>query len=152
MDAADNLVPHDFVFLGKVTVVGGLGIKIQLLNEDGTLGDIRVYKHNRKLERTIGGIYAGAKFDADHASGLDRAGYKGQWHDKDQIQDWRIKSENVERIVRTKKLEGDAKRVNEIDLVMASLRKTYDNYRRIGDYAGMEALEAAVVRSLRKGP
>ena len=150
MDAANNLVPRDFVFAGKVAIVGGIGVKIILLNDDGTLGDERVFKHSRKLERTIGGVYTGAKFNNDQAQGLDRAAYKHQWKDREAIQDWRIKSEHIDRLNRVKKLEGDAKRINEIDDVMAPLRKTYENYRRIGDFAGMDALESAVLRSLRK--
>lgn len=155
MDAAkeSDLVPQDFVFTGKVRVAGGgLGIKILLINADGTLGPDRVFKHSRKMDKTIGGVYTGASFNESSALGLDNVRYKNQWDDKDAITDWRIKSEHVERIIRVKKLEGDAKRINEIDDVMAPLRKTFDNYRRIGDYAGMDALEAAVLRSLRKAP
>jgi hypothetical protein len=151
MDSPDeSLVAKDFVYCGKCRITGGIGQVYRAIEEDGSLGKEFVLKADRKYPKVIGGIYAGAKWSATQVMGLSASTYKGYWKIQDDLIGWKAKTEQIEVEVRIKKLENDAKRIDEIDIILAPLRKTYSNYRRIGDVAGMEALSAAVVRSLRR--
>lgn len=144
----------NFIFCGKTALAdGSLGVIIKIIQPDGlSLSEPRAFKWARRLDKTIGGVYSGAKFNEKQAVGMDRATFVELWHDSAAIQDWRIKSQYAEECQRVKKLEGDKKRINEIDTLLLPLRETYANYARIGDFAGQAALEAAVLRSLRKKP
>ncbi|HBN9861143.1 TPA: hypothetical protein L3932_006663 [Pseudomonas aeruginosa] len=62
------------------------------------------------------------------------------------------RDEAAEAEQRTDKLEADAKRFHEIEELLLPLRKLYASYSQRHDYGGKEALEAAVLRALRRRP
>jgi hypothetical protein len=60
--------------------------------------------------------------------------------------------ELAESIVRTKKLEADAKKISEIEKIMLPLRVQFARYMFMRDRGGMDALQAAVVAALASAP
>jgi hypothetical protein len=70
--------------------------------------------------------------------------------DRGLIIEWEAKSDEAEAAQKRSKLEANAKRVSEIDQHMAPLRDAWQAMRNRGDMASADALEAAILRSLRK--
>lgn len=149
IDQAEAFVAKDFVYCGVRMFKKELGVVIVALNPDGTLGKESAYDYKKSRERTIGGIYRGALFSETQCQGIDTVKYVESYKDSEAVIGWQARNDQAKSQERINKLEKDAKKTNEIDTMMLPLRKYFNNYRKRNDYAGMDALEAAVIRSLR---
>jgi hypothetical protein len=150
--AAEAFVSRDYVYCGLRLLTGGvLGVSIRPL-VDGELGDEMLLKHKRGFARTIGGVYRGAEFSPTAVRGLAQARFETQWDRQQDLIEWEARDGRARVEDRARKLEAKAGQVGEIERVMLPLRVLYDGYRRRGDFAGMEALQAAVQRSLYRAP
>jgi hypothetical protein len=147
------MVPLDFVYCGRRIMSNGkLAVAIAPI-QDGEIQKTRLFLFDRKAHRTIGSVYSGATFSDNHMRGLIAdLKFERIWHKQEDRIEWRARDEEVETHLRTKKLEADAKKVNEIETIMLPLRIMMQNFRHKRDYGGMEALEAAVVRALKSKP
>lgn len=153
-DTNEVFEPLDFVYCGLRFGQGGkVGVSIRTL-KDGKLHGEGLYIQKGKVTWTIGGVYEEAKFSETSAHGFSSKSVRfvRHWDVGADLIDWRARNDHVESALRTKKLEADARRVNEIESVMLPLRRQYETYRRQRDHAGMEALVAAVTRALRTAP
>ena len=151
-DNQDTFEPLEFAYCGQRILTGGrLGICIAPIR-DGQLQEASLYSHAGKVRWAVGGIYAGAEFSATSVRGLKNARFVRSWTDKEALIDWQSRNDQAESSIRTKKLETDARRMNELEAVMLPLRRQYEAYRRQRDHAGTEALAAAVLRALRSAP
>lgn len=155
--AADDaeFIAKDFVYIGKrVNSKMEVFAVIRLIDEDGTLNtEEAMYKYNRKLDRNVGGVYTGAKFKPNGMSrGLAEARWKRMWDNQADRMTWSALHDDTEIMIRNDKLEKDQGRINDIEKAMLPIRKTYENMRFRHDFAGMEALERAVMRALRSAP
>lgn len=148
-DVKEEHIPLNFIYTGVVYTSHGLGIEVIPINQDGGLGDAGCYSHKKSREYAIGGIYSGATFSGTSARGLDSASYQSMYGDKDAIIGWKARNDLAKSKERTAKLEKDSKKINEIDNELLHLRKLYATYRKRNDRAGMDALESAVISSLR---
>ena len=148
--------PLDFVYAGvRKGTKAPLVMEVYLLEEEARgLGKAMHFKADKRM-RVIGGIYRGALFYDAQAAGLYSAAYTGgQWgkeHPQD-VLEWIARDTAARQEQRNKALEGDAKKCTLIDEALAGLRELYAAMRARGDYEGMQALELAVLRSLRHGP
>lgn len=144
--------PFDYVYTGRCTLKGGkTGGQLGRLI-DGRIEDTFVFEARNFKGKAIGGIYRGATFGDQSARGLEGAKYVGRWSDESACIDWRARDDALEAKMRLAKLEADAKRMNDIEVILLPLRKLYASYARRYDHAGKEALEQAVLRALRSLP
>lgn len=145
--------PLDLVYCGRRwTESGKLFVAICAV-KDGVLQREMWFDFDRKAVRTVGGVYSGATFSEKGVRGLSaRLQYLRQWADRAQLMDWQARDEDAEVQARSKKLEGDAKRVSEIEKILLPLRGQYEGYRKKHDVAGMRALRAAVENALMSAP
>lgn len=148
MSTDEQFTAQDYVYCGLVFFDNSLSIVICQINEQGELERESYYDYKKSRDKVIGGIYRGASFSDTSARGIDKATYQGYYSNKEKIISWKARNDQARAKERTAKLEKDAKRINEIDTIMLSLRKIYAGYRKKNDYAGMEALQNAVLRSL----
>lgn len=147
-------IPMEYVCCGRrwSSVSGKLLISIRTI--DGSeLGEEMVFPFDRKMNRSVGAVYSGASFNVKGARGLSGTNqFLRPWANKTDVIDWQARDEHAETMARSKKLEGDLKKVSEIEKILLPLRVQYDSYRVKRDHAGMEALTAAVVRALASRP
>lgn len=148
----DEYAAKDYVYTGRRLLKGGklAGEVIEI--DDGALGARLLYDYRMLKGKAVGGIYRGASFCSGSVRGLGDARYLGQWPDELARIDWRSRDEAAEAEQRTNKLEADAKRAHELEELLLPLRKLYASYAQRNDYAGKEALEAALLRALRRRP
>lgn len=148
----DALEPMDFVYCGLRLLVGEkLGVAICPIRE-GKLQQPWFLQQKSKVRWSIGGIYTGASFNESTVRGHSQARFVRRWDVTTDLIDWQARHDLAESTVRSKKLEADARRTNEIEVVLLPLRQQYETYRHQRDHAGMEALAAAVLRALRTAP
>jgi len=160
MTEEKELIPRDYVYIGKRwSSKGKVIMGYQLIKEDGTLEDPPIFwEFDRKMERSIGCVYTGAKFSDITASGgisamgIASAKFKKAWPNQEDRIQWQNKNDDVEADVRNQKLEKDAGRVSDIERIMLPLRQQYESMRVRRDWAGQEALERAVLRALKISP
>ena len=152
--AAPEFLPLDFVYCGRrwSQSSGSMVICIRAI-KDGVLQAAGLYEFDRKAHRAIGGVYSGALFNEASIRNLSGAlVYQRRWDVREDLIDWQSRDAAAESVSRSKKLEADAKKINEIEKIILPLRVQYDNYRKKRDHAGMDALRAAVVRALASSP
>ncbi|HIH5043307.1 TPA: hypothetical protein ACYSE6_006604 [Pseudomonas aeruginosa] len=148
-----DATPADYVYTGRrVTTKGKVCAAIQIVGADGQLGEVDLYDLAVAKGKTIGGIYRGASFYQGGSNGLKAASWASAWQDPTARADWLARDEAAGVHLRMAKLEADSKKAHEIDELLLPLRKLYARYAQTRDYAGQEALEAAVMRSLRRRP
>lgn len=145
----EQFLDRDFVYCGVVISDKKMSVSIAVIREDGQLESEAFYPYKKNRERTIGGIYRGAAFSETKVRGLDNVAFVGTHSDKEAVIKWRARNDAAKTKERSLKLEKDAKKMNELDEQLKPIRKLYSTYRKQNDYAGLEALEAAVLRSLR---
>ncbi|WP_122423282.1 hypothetical protein [Pseudomonas viridiflava] len=151
-DVEPEFLPFDFVYAGRRALKGDKpGAEIHRVI-GGKLSDSFVFDSKALKCNVIGGVYRGALFTDNQARGLGAVQYVERWRDQGACIDWRARDEAFAATRRLKKLEADAKKVNEIEAIMLPLRKQYAAYTRQYDHAGQEALEQAVLRALRAAP
>ncbi|EPH9902636.1 TPA: hypothetical protein SL602_005399 [Pseudomonas aeruginosa] len=152
MSTAEEFIAQDFVYAGRRLLKSGkMGGEVFVVI-GGALGERMLFDYRTLKGKVVGGIYRGASFSADQVRDLSKASYQGQWADDLARMDWRVRDEAAESEQRTDKLEADAKRTHEIEELLLPLRKLYASYSQRNDYGGKEALEAAVLRALRRRP
>lgn len=152
MNKADEFIAQDFVYAGRRLLKGGkMGGEVFVVT-GSALGERMLFDYRILKGKAVGGIYRGASFSADQVRNLSAASYQGLWADDLARLDWRVRDEAAESEQRTDKLEADAKRAHEIEDLLLPLRKLYAGYSQRHDYGGKEALEAAVLRALRRRP
>jgi hypothetical protein len=139
----------DYVYCGLVFRNKEFYVAVTPINEDGTLQKEGLYLHKKGGEKVIGGIYRGALFSEKSSSNLDAASFVEKYHDTESIIQWKARNDQAKTQDRILKLEKDAEKGNEMDAMLITVRKLYSNYRKRNDFAGMEAIEAAMLRSLR---
>lgn len=145
-------LPFDFVYAGRRALQGDKpGAEIIRIVE-GRLANSLMFEAKVLKGRVIGGVYRGALFSNGIARGLGTATFVERWKDQSQCIDWRARDEAFEADQRLLKLEADAKKMNEIEVMVLPLRKLYASYTRRYDNAGKEALEKALLRALRSPP
>jgi hypothetical protein len=151
-EGAGEFLPRDFVYTGRRLLKGGkMGAELRVIVA-GELGERMLFECRLLKGRAVGGIYRGATFSAEQCRDLSKATYQGMWADEPARIDWRVRDEAAEAEQRSDKLEADAKRAHEIEELLLPLRKLYASYSQRHDYGGKEALEAAVLRALRRRP
>lgn len=143
----------DFVYCGRRTLSNGkMGFAVAPIR-DGKLQRQMLFPFDRKAHRAVGGVYSGAEFNDSQALGLNGAlKYVRRWTVQHDLVDWQARDDHAESEARTKKLEGDAKKVSEIERVLLPLRVQYESYRKRRDHAGMEALRSAMLNALMSAP
>lgn len=148
----EGFVARDWVYIGKRQGDKEVFVGIQPIMEDGTLGKPMYYSHKKKFTRVIGGVYTGTSFKEGTARGLEQANWKKMWESREDRIRWQAEEDLVEADLRLARMEKEAGRIPDIEQIMLPLRKQYESYRFRKDYAGMEALEKAVLRALRSAP
>ncbi len=147
---AEVFTAADLVFAGRRLINDGhLVCQIHLLC-DGQLQEPRLFLPELLADKVIGGIYTGASFTSNLASGLEQIRYIGRWDDELTRIDWRARDEAVERCLRLRQEEDNARHHHEIEALLLPLRELYQRYAEAGDPAAQEALEASVLRALRR--
>lgn len=154
IDTGAEFVAKDFVYTGlRWSTNEQRLVTIRCIDADGKLEPPMLFEYNRKYERVIGGVYTGAAFTADGSvRGLITSGYSELWPNIDDRLEWKVADERVKSEHRCRAAEKDEKRISEIETILMPLRTTYETFRVRRDFAGMEALEASVLRSLRSAP
>lgn len=147
-----DFLPFDFVYAGRRPLKGDKPGSEIFRIIDGRLAESYVFQAKSLKGNVIGGVYRGAMFSKDQAQGLGTAAFVERWSDQGACIEWRARDEAFEANQRLIKLEADAKKVNDIEVMMLPLRKLYASYSRQYDHAGKEALEQAVLRALRSLP
>lgn len=151
-EGAAEFVERDYVYAGRRLLKSGkMGAEVIVI-VGGALGERMLFEYRTLKGKAVGGIYRGASFSDEQVRKLGEAAYQGQWSDKLARIDWRSRDEAAEAEQRTDKLEAEAKRAHEIEELLLPLRKLYASYSQRHDYGGKEALEAAVLRALRRRP
>lgn len=145
----EEFLARDYVYCGVVFFDNSLSVVICQINENGELAPANYYDYKKSRDKVISGIYRGASFSDTSARGIDNAIYQGYYSDNEKIISWKARNDQARTKERTAKLEKDAKRINEIDNILLPLRKIYAGYRKKNDYAGIKALQNAVLRSLQ---
>jgi hypothetical protein len=147
---SDELVERDFVYAG---VRVGKDFKIDclfLLKPDGTLGDERMFKADRK-GKSIGGIYGGAKFNDRQATFPKFPKYKGEFKKApDKLVEWHALDDEAESHYKEQALEKNAKAKDVIANALEPIRRIYTAAASRGDYHTAMAIERAVAVALRK--
>lgn len=149
---AEDTVQRDYVYAGRRWLKSGKMAGEVIVIVDGSLGDSFLFPHSLLKGKAVGGIYRGASFGENTAGRLSEATYQRQWPDDLACIGWRSRDEAAEAASRVAKLEANAKRSHEIEELLLPLRKLYASYAQRHDYGGKEALEAAVLRALRRRP
>jgi hypothetical protein len=151
--AESQYVPLDLVYCGRRWTESGKLFVVVCALKEGVLQREMWFDFDRKALRTVGGVYSGASISEKGVRGLtSRLQYLRQWSDRSQLMDWQARDEDAEVQARSKKLEGDAKRVSEIEKILLPLRAQYEGYRKKHDVAGMRALRTAVQNALMSAP
>lgn len=151
-DGPAEFVERDYVYAGRRLLKSGkMGAEVIVI-VGGALGERMLFEYRTLKGKAVGGIYRGASFSDEQVRKLGEAAYQGQWSDELARVDWRSRDEAAEAEQRTDKLEADAKRAHEIEELLLPLRRLYASYSLRHDYGGKEALEAAVLRALRRRP
>lgn len=143
---------RDFVYAGRRTGKASkvFGAVKQII--DGHLGPEEYYGVDTLKGKIVGGIYTGASFHEGGSRGISSATWLKRWSVADDLIMWRAHDDAVETELRAAKLMADSKRINEIDGILLPLRKLYASYAKQYNHASREALEQAVLRSLRSPP
>ena len=151
----EEFVAKDFVHCGLRFGNGEMFVALCPIGEDGTIEEEANYNFNKKRDRAIGLVYTGAIFSKDSVKGLDAATYKDRFNDQEKIIGWRALSDDARVKEKQFKMLKDEKKMNQFDEILLPLRKAYTAARKRNDFATLEAMEKAVVRSLttpvRKG-
>ena len=150
--AAPVAVARDFVYAGRRTGKASkvFGAVRQII--DGQLGPEEYYGADTMKGKILGGVYTGASFHDGGARGMNSATWLKRWSAVDDLIMWRAHDDAVETELRAAKLMGDSKKINELDGILLPLRKLYASYAKQYNHASREALEQAVLRSLRTPP
>lgn len=150
----DGFVAKDYAFAGKtVDTKNKVFILIYPINEDGTLGERMAFEYKKKRDKMCGGVYTGASFnESGTIRGLDESRFKKQWHNQADRIKWQTSNDECEVDLRAARMEKETGRISEIEQLLTPLRKQYESYRFRHDFAGMEAMERAVLRALRSAP
>jgi len=148
----DEAVPRDFVFIGRRAGNGSKAFGALRQIRDGQLGPEEYYGIDTTKGKIVGGVYSGAKFYEGGSRGIGAATWSKRWDVSDDLIMWRALDDAVETALRTAKLMGDSKKISEIDDILLPLRKLYASYAKQYSHSGREALEQAVLRSLRSAP
>jgi hypothetical protein len=150
--AAVESIPRDFIYVGRRAGEGAavFGAIVQII--DGQLSRESYYAAAQFKGSIVGGIYTGATFHEGGARGLSVASWVKRWTEASDIITWRALDDAVETALRAAKLMADSKKINEIDDILLPLRKLYASYTKQYNHASREALEQAVLRSLRSAP
>lgn len=146
---SEDFIELDFVYCGLIFSNNEFSVIVAPINPNGSLQKECFYKYKKGRDRTIGGIYRGAAFSEKSCRNIDSVTYVDTYKDAEAIIRWKARNDQAKTQERTYKLEKDAKKTNEMDAMLMTARKLYSNYRKRNDFAGMEAIEAAVLRSLR---
>jgi hypothetical protein len=148
-----NFVKRDIVYTGKaMTTDNKVGVSFHVINEDGSLGTHMVVAMKRGRDKTVGGVYTGAEIADNSIRGYDSIRYVRQWSDQADRVTWQANDEQIAARTTAKNLEKNAAMLNDIEKVMAPLRKIYEGHRKRRDFGSMEALEQAALRALRSPP
>lgn len=148
----DEAVPRDFVFTGRRIGSGSkvFGAVRQII--EGEMAQEEYYTAESTKGKIVGGIYTGAQFHDGGARGVNAAKWVKRWEIADDLIMWRALDDAVDAKLRAAKLMADSKKMNEIDEILLPLRKLYASYAKQYSHSGKEALEQAVLRSLRSAP
>lgn len=147
----DVFVPITFVYMGqRATVDGKRSVAIGLLDKEGKLEVVRHYAASKGAYRSIGYLYVGAEFSKSQALGMSTAKMSTRWHNPGDIAEWQAKDFAARAEMASLKIEADAKKDNVVDKWMTTLRTQYNSMMDRGDHAGCDALERAVLSSLRR--
>lgn len=149
MEEQEEMILLDFVYVGQRMSQSGRNVAICIINADGSLQQERWFEYSKKYDRGIGCIYTGAEFSSTYARGMNNATYKGRWSNEEDRIKWQVTNDKVESDLRLKKLESDTSKIRDLEQNLVSARKLFDSYRKKYDYAGMKALEEAVLQALR---
>lgn len=145
---AEKFEALNFVFGGYRESKGRLYMAVAPLR-DGEMLRTAHYPGKSKRRWVIGGIYSGAEFSDSSVKGLEQTRYEEKWSDTGLIIEWQALSEQAEATIRCLKVETDARKRNEIEASMLTLRQQYARLLKQRDKAGAVALEEAVIRALR---
>lgn len=144
-----DLESLDFIYCGQRLVAGNkMGVKFTLLREGRPAGTFVTQKAGRGT-KVVGGVYTGARFSKETAVGTGEARFVRMWEDSAEVMTWEALDGAAIAEARSRKLAADASRVSEIERLLIPLRKLHQTSRARNDHAGLEALEAAVLRALR---
>lgn len=152
MPGEEEFEARDFVYCGLryQSSNKALMVAIRKIMDDGALGVEMIYQYKRNRDRSIGGVYRGASFSPSHIRGLDaNLVFVKRWDDQADRIRWQAEHDDAEKMHRMTKLEKEAGKIRDIEDIMKPLRAIYQGYRKRNDFAGMDALDAAVQRALR---
>ena len=143
--------PADYVYIGKRQLRDGkLGHFIMRINSVGELDKESGYRDLKRFHPVIGGVYTGAVFSEKHAKGIETAKYDRQWPDPMKRLEWGALDRVAETAIKKKRIEADARRMNEMDSILLPIRRAIYNANRRGDYTEAHAIRQAVEISLNK--
>ena len=148
-----DAVEADYVYVGRrFNSKGKAVVCVRVIEQGDKLGVESLYDLASFKNRVIGGVYSGAKFYEGGSLGLAQAAYVRRWADPMAQADWLSRDEAVAVELRKAKQMANDKKTHEIEDALLPLRKLYAHYDQRADFAGKEALEAAVLRALRRRP
>lgn len=150
-DDNENFEPADYVYIGKRQLRDGkLGHFIMRLTADGELTKESGYRDLKRFHPVIGGVYRGAVFNETHSKGVDTAKFERKWPDVIKLLEWQSLDRVAEAAMKLKRIEADARRTNEMDIILLPIRRAIYNANRRGDYTEASAIRSAVTISLNK--
>jgi hypothetical protein len=151
-DETETLTSRDFIYAGRRMLTGGrVGHCIIPIGDNGEFMEERYYQLTTKYKAIIGAVYTGAEFGETKSIGVNVAKFQKVRHDPEKI-DWIAEDRLVDIELATKRLLGDARRINEIDTAMLPIRKRLAAARSRGDISTALAIRQAVIASLERPP
>lgn len=156
-DTDTSYTEKNFVYQGKRrSAKGEMWIQLSTLDANGNMDEKPKWFDAKSPKRNliVGGVYRGASFnDAGSMRGITDVQYVGTtWQSQADVMEWQALEEQAMARAASDKLQKDAKRVTEIERTLLPLRELYAHAGKFGAYDKQAAIEAAMLRALRKAP
>lgn len=149
--------PIKFVFMGKRRIGNVMYAQIGRLTDKGIIEKTFMFAASKNWSRfAVGGVYEGAELTTSNDSSTIRghatSKWVAQWPDLQDRIEWRAHEDAAEDAERNARFEADQRKTSEVEEILLPIRERYEALRRKYDYAGVYALEQAVLRALRASP
>lgn len=145
-------VKREFVYTGERRASNGARmVSLAFIDAEGKLGEPQFFDWKKAYDKYVGNVYeCEVSEDGQTVRGLDKAQWRRTWSDEGMRILWVAKDREAKSLHAQAALEKKAGAVDDIERVLRPLRKQYSACIARFDYGGADAIERAVIATLRQ--
>lgn len=151
MTDAKEFITREFVFQGQRRGADDKRfVQIAVIEANGTLGKPMLFSWSKAREKYVGNVYS-CEFstDGNTVRGLEKAQWKHSWSNEGDRIEWDAKDREAKTLHAHALQEKKAGALDEFERILKPLRKQYSACIARFDYGAADAIERAVMQTLR---